>query len=52
MILLNKTSSKRVYEEWKEGHKKQILNWCGFRFSRQRRPLSSYRVHVVVEEVI
>ena len=31
-----------------ENLKKRILNYLGFRFSRQRRPLSSFKIQVII----
>lgn len=39
-----------MLEIHKESLKKSILNYLGFRFSRQRRPLSSFRIQVIIFE--
>ena len=37
-----------MQEILKESLKKMILNYFGFRFSRQREPLSSFRIKVII----
>ena len=37
-----------MQEILKESLKKKILNYLGFRFSRQREPLSSFKVKVII----
>jgi len=39
-----------MQEILKESLKKMILNYLGFRFSRQREPLSSFRIKVIIFE--
>lgn len=39
-----------MQEILKESLKKIILNYIGFRFSRQREPLSSFKVFVIVKK--
>lgn len=34
-----------------EAMKKKILNYLGFRFSRQREPLSAFRIKVIVYKI-
>jgi hypothetical protein len=37
-------------EIYKDELKKSILNYIGFRFSKQREPLSSFKVFVIVKK--
>lgn len=37
-----------MQEILKESLKKMILNYLGFRFSRAREPLSSFRIKVII----
>jgi len=38
----------KMREILKESLKKIILNYFGFRFSKQRTPLSSYRIKIII----